>query len=99
MRKTQCLIRVDYVSYDLLLLRHHVLHPKPYFFHYFLRRLPKLAVAAWSCLVVAPKSGLIAQRQLEIGAKVAVGARSSFWSHQFISNVLDYIHVDDISAY
>jgi hypothetical protein len=80
----------------LLLLRHHVLHPKPYFFHYFLQRLPKLAVAAWSCLVVASKLGLMAQ------AKVLVGARSSFWSHQFISNVLEYIHVDgvdDISAY
>ena len=30
---------------------YHVLHPKPYFFHYFLRRLPKLAVAVWFCLV------------------------------------------------
>jgi hypothetical protein len=41
------------------------------FFHYFLRRLPKLAVAVWSCLVVASKW-------------VLVGACSSFRSHQFI---------------
>jgi hypothetical protein len=71
---------------------YHVLHPKPYFFHHFLQRLPKLAVAAWSCLVVASESGLLAQRQ--INAKVLVGARLSIWSHQFISNVFEYIHVD-----
>ena len=31
--------------------------------------------------------------QHQIGAKVLVGACLSFWSHQFISNVLEYIHV------
>ena len=36
-------------------LPYHVLHPKPYFFHYFLQQLPKLAVAVWSCLAVALK--------------------------------------------
>jgi len=57
-------------------------------------------VAAWSCLVVASKTGLMAQRQ--IGARdssVLIGARSSFRSHQFISSVLEYIYVDGISAY
>jgi len=37
------------------------------------------------------KMGLMAQHQ--IGAKVLVGARSSFRSHQFISDVLEYIPV------
>ena len=48
-------------------------------------------VVAWSCLVVASKLGLMAQCQ--IGVKVLVGACLSFWSYQFISNILEYIHV------
>jgi hypothetical protein len=75
-----------------------VIDPKLYFFTI---SYNDLAVAAWSCLAVASKSGLTAHVQRQIGAKVLVGACSSFWSHQFISNVLEYIHVaiDGLSAY
>src|SRR5882762_11629588 len=37
--------------------------------------------------------------QCQIGAKVLIGACSSLRSHQFIFNVLEYIHIDGLLAY
>jgi len=36
-------------------------------FHYFPQQLPKLAVAAWSCLAVSPKALLLVQSTCRFG--------------------------------
>ena len=53
-----------------------------------LQRLPKLAVVAWSYLVVVSKTVYI-ECSGKIGAKVFVGAHLSFRSHQFIYSVIE----------
>jgi hypothetical protein len=43
------------------------------FFHYFLQRLAKLAVAAWSCLVVASKTCLTEAFVVKQGSVFVLG--------------------------
>ena len=64
--------------------------PKPYFFHYFLQRLPKLAVAAWSCLVVASKM------PSDGGTKLCSLELIRLPRVTNLYDVLGYIHVDGI---
>jgi hypothetical protein len=96
MRKTLCYTsRIGFYFNNLL--PHHVFHPKPYFF--------TVSFDDWQNMQW--QLGLVwlwRQKRLpvalwQIGAQVLVGAHLSFRSHQFIYNVLEYIHADGISAF
>ena len=95
----RCDIRVDNFMFNPIYSPHHVFDPKPYFFTISFDDCQNLQ---WRLGLVWlwRQNRLMAQRQIgQNSTKVLVGARSSFRSHQFISNDLEYIHVDGLSAY